>query len=183
MNRLRSLWQSWWLDVDRRVRLGRILGLVFIASGFIVIGKAWDGSANLVRVDSQFPYLLSGGFLGLGLIVTGAVMLVLAAVRDERQALTERLDEVATLLGRNLSRLQLSSNGSATDGQVVAGAGVYHRAECRVLEGKSGLTTVTIEQAAAEGLEPCRVCRPSPPPPSEKPSETVSATTGETPTR
>ncbi|MGH2693822.1 MAG: hypothetical protein ACRDJJ_03295, partial [Actinomycetota bacterium] len=70
----------------------------------------------------------------------------------------------------------------ATDGQVVAGGGVYHRAECRVLEGKEGLTNVTVEQAAAEGLEPCRVCRPAPPAPPPKRSETVSATS-ETPNR
>lgn len=174
MKRLRSLWQSWWADIDRRVRLGRMLGLAFIAVGFIVIGKAWDGAANLVRVDSQFPYLLSGGFMGLGLIVTGATLLLLASVRAERQSMTDSFDDIATLLGRNLSRLQISSNGSATDGQVVAGGGVYHRAECRVLEGKDGLTTVTVEQAAAEGLEPCRVCRPAPPAPPKR-SETVTA--------
>jgi hypothetical protein len=151
-----------WSDVDRRVRLGRILGLLFIAAGFVVIGVAWYGASGInLRIDSQFPYLLSGGFLGLGLVVTGATLLFLATVRAERQIMTNKFDEMLTLLGRNLNRLQFSANGAAsTNGQVVAGTSVYHRAECRILQGKQGLTTVTVEQADAEGLKPCRVCSP-----------------------
>lgn len=161
MKKIRSLWHSLWGDADRRVRLGRILGLAFIAAGFIVIGKAWDGAASInLRIDSQFPYLLSGGFLGVGLIVVGATLLIIASVRAERQAMTDSLDEMIRLLGRNLSRLQFSGNGAATNGYVIAGGHAYHRAECRVLEGKQGLTTITVDQATAEGLERCRVCNP-----------------------
>ena len=40
VKRLRAMWASLWSDVDRRVRLGRILGLAFIVIGFAVIGKA-----------------------------------------------------------------------------------------------------------------------------------------------
>lgn len=165
MKRLRAVWHSLWADADRRVRLGRILGLTFVTAGFVVIGVAWNGAASInLRIDSQFPYLLSGGFLGLGLIVTGATLLFLATVRAERQVLTTKLDDMLTLLGRNLNRLQFSSNGAGSvGGQVVAGANVYHRAECRILQGKSGLSTVTVEQAAAEGLKPCRVCNPPEP--------------------
>src|SRR5918911_136644 len=175
MKRLRAVWESLWGDVDRRVRLGRILGLAFITAGFVVIGVAWNGAASInLRIDSQFPYLLSGGFLGLGLIVTGATMLFLATVRAERTILTTKFDEMLTLLGRNLNRLQFSANGAgSTNGQVVAGASVYHRAECRILQGKQGLTTVTVEQADAEGLKPCRVCSP---PVVEKKEEEEAAT-------
>jgi hypothetical protein len=162
VKRLRAVWESLWADVDRRVRLGRILGLLFMGAGFVVIGVAWYGAAGInLRIDSQFPYLLSGGFLGLGLVVTGATLLFLATVRAERQIMTDKFDEMLTLLGRNLNRLQFSANGAAsTNGQVVAGTSVYHRAECRILQGKQGLTTVTVEQADAEGLKPCRVCSP-----------------------
>jgi hypothetical protein len=128
----------------------------------VVIGIAWNGAASInVRVDSQFPYLLSGGFLGLGLIITGATLLFLSTVRAERQVVTEKFDEMLTLLGRNLNRLQFSANGAgSSSGQVVAGANVYHLPDCRILQGKTGLTSVTVEQAAAEGLKPCRVCNP-----------------------
>jgi hypothetical protein len=162
VKKLRALWASTWGDVDRRVRLGRLLGLAFIVLGFVAIGKAWDGAASKNIIMQQFPYLLSGGFLGMGLIITGSMLIFMSTLRAERQILSDRYEEMAKLLSRNLSRLQVSStNGSAgATEQVVAGDNAYHRAGCRVLQGKEGLMTVTVEQAAAEGLGPCRVCDP-----------------------
>ena len=135
---------------------------MFIAAGFVVFYFAWDGAASINFAQGQIPYLLSGGFLGLGLVVTGATLLFLSTIRSERQLMTDRYDDMARLLSRNLSRLQFSSNGHSpsSNAQVVAGATTYHLAECKILEGKDGLTTVTVEQAAAEGLERCRVCGP-----------------------
>lgn len=166
MKKLRALWASLWEDVDRRVRMGRILGLTSVGLGFLVIAKAWDGAASQQYVQQMIPYLLSGGFLGLGLVVIGSVLLFLATIRAERSILTDRFEEMATLLGRNLSRLAVSTNGAGASGeQVVAGATAYHRPGCRVLEGKDNLMTVTVEQAEAEGLDACRVCDPPRPPP------------------
>lgn len=141
--------------------MGRILGLLFVTAGFVVIGKAWDGAASINFTTGQFPYLLSGGFMGLGLIVTGCTLLLLATVRGERQVMTDKLDEVTRLLSRSLNRMQVSANGAAGTGElVVAGENTYHRPDCRILQGKAGLTTLTLEQAAAEGLGRCRVCEP-----------------------
>ncbi|HEV2754865.1 MAG TPA: hypothetical protein VG318_03690 [Actinomycetota bacterium] len=167
MKKLRAAWQSVWVDVDRRVQVGRILGLFFVTAGFVVMGKAWDGAASINFTTGQFPYLLSGGFMGLGLVVTGCTLLLLSTVRGERQVMTEKLDEVTKLLGRSLNRMQMSANGVPGSGeQVVAGENVYHRADCRILQGKPGLTTLTVEQASAEGLTPCRVCDPPKPAPA-----------------
>ena len=164
------MWQSLWVDVDRRVRLGRVLGLGFIGGGFIVIGKAWEGAASINSAPGQLPYLLSGGFLGIGMILTGGVLLFLATVRAERQLLSDRFDEMSTLLARNLARLGYSANGNGASGiEVVAGANVYHLADCKILQGKENLTTMSLELAANEGLKPCRVC--SPPKPSKTPEK------------
>jgi hypothetical protein len=179
MKRLRAVWQSLWIDADRRVRMGRFLGLVFITVGFIVIGKAWDGAASINFAQGQIPYLLSGGFMGLGLIVAGSMLLLLSTVRSERQIMTDLFEDMSRLLGRNLARLQFSSNGAGdTDGQVVAAQSTYHRAECKVLQGKQGLTMVTLQQAAAEGLEPCRVCDPPAAPAREESVSAASETPG-----
>jgi hypothetical protein len=169
MKRLKAMWASTFGDSDRRVRLGRLLGLGFIIAGFIVIGKAWDGAANLNFAQGQIPYLLSGGAMGLGLIVVGGTLLMLSTIRAEREVASEKFDEVVRLLSRNLNRLTISTNGSGHSEQVIAGSTTYHRIGCKVLEGKSGLTTVTVEQAAAEGLEPCRAC--DPPKPAEVKAE------------
>ena len=161
MKKLRAAWQSIWVDVDRRVYVGRLLGLLFVTAGFVVIGKAWDGAASINFTTGQFPYLLSGGFMGLGLVVTGCTLLLLSTVRGEREVMSQKFDEVTKLLSRSLTRMQASSNGLAGSGeQVIAGETTYHRADCKILQGKTGLSTLTLEQAAAEGLTPCRVCDP-----------------------
>ncbi|MDQ3940741.1 MAG: hypothetical protein M3238_05255 [Actinomycetota bacterium] len=162
MKKLRSAWQALWVDVDRRIRLGRILGFWFVIIGFVTIGKAWDGAASINFAQGQIPYLLSGGAMGLALVATGALLLLLATVRAERQIMSEKLDEVSRLLGRNLAGLQFSSTngGSELAIKVVAASAHYHTTDCKVLQGKIGLVTVSLQQAVAEGLQPCRVCDP-----------------------
>jgi hypothetical protein len=161
VKRLLALLRSMRDDPDRRARSGRFLGLLFVALGFAFIAKAWDGAASINFVQGQVPYLLSGGFMGLALVITGCTLIFLTTLRSERRALHEKFDEVATLLGRNLSRMSASPGGSPAGAeQVVAGATVYHRAGCRILEGKEEAVTITVQQAAAEGLSPCRSCEP-----------------------
>ena len=161
MKRMRALWQSFRTDVDRRVRTGRMLGLLFLAGGFIAIAKAWDGASNHVRVDSQFPYLLSGGFMGVGLIVTGCTLLILASMRSERQAQSKQFEDMATLLSRTLGRMSAPAGATGPEAaQVLAGPETYHLPGCRVLEGKADLPAITVSQAASEGLAPCRSCDP-----------------------
>jgi len=165
------MWSSLFGEADRRVRMGRLTGFVFMTAGVVMIALAWNGAASRNFVEGQFPYLLSGGVMGLALVIIGATLLFLSTIRAERELMTNRFDEMIRLLGRNLNRLSISANGSGggVNGQVVAGETVFHRADCKVLQGKDGLSTVTVEQAEAEGLEPCRVCAPphSEPEPTE----------------
>ena len=161
MKKLRALWASMMGDSDRRVRLGRLLGLALVVLGVLVIAKAWDGAASQKIITAMFPYLLSGGFLGLALVILGAMLIFLATLRAERQILSDRYEEMTTLLSRNLSRLAISANGSSSSGEeVLPGATAYHREGCRVLQGKENLMPIPLEQAVAEGLGPCRVCDP-----------------------
>ena len=78
--------------------------------------------------------------------------------------------------------MQASSNGVAGSGeQVVAGETTYHRPDCKILQGKTGLTTLTVEQAAAEGLTACRVCDPPQiAKPEEKPAQSADGAKAET---
>ena len=85
MKRMRAIWQSLWGETDRRVRLGRFLGLAFITAGFVIFYFAWDGAASINFAQGQIPYLLSGGFMGLGLVITEACLLFLSTIRSERQ--------------------------------------------------------------------------------------------------
>ena len=178
MKKLKTLWASLFGDADRRIRLGRIVGLLFITGGFVAISLAWNGAAGKNSPMAQFPYLLSGGMLGLAMVITGATLLFLSTIRAERQLLTDRFDEMARLLSRNLGRMSISANGSASAHEhVVAGTDVYHRPDCRILEGKTGLMAIPVEQAVAEGLAACRACAPPVPAEVEEktPSEPVSS--------
>lgn len=161
MRKFRSLWHSFWHDVDRRVRMGRLLGLVFITAGFVFIFLAWNGSAGKNVIMAQFPYVLSGGIMGVALVSTGSLLLLLSTVRSERQLVSDKFDEMIRLLGRNLAAQQFATNGgSETATKVVAASAHYHRSDCKILEGKQGLTLVSLHQALSEGLQPCRVCSP-----------------------
>jgi hypothetical protein len=143
---------------DRQVRYGRMLGLLFVAAGFAAIGFGWNGAAKTAFPDKQFPYLVSGGVGGLGLIVLGGALLLIAQSRAERIRLTEQLDHLAAALSRTSAAS--SESGPPADGLVVAGRSTYHRPDCRLVQGKPNLEYLTVEAAKGTGLSPCRVCDP-----------------------
>ena len=60
-------------------------------AGFVLIGLAWRGAAATLSVPDQLPYLVSGGFAGLALVVTGAGLFAggsTAATRPPKSAPT-----------------------------------------------------------------------------------------------
>jgi hypothetical protein len=92
-----------WLAIAGGAGLG--LGVVLIVLG-------WYGSAQTTLPFEQMPYLLSGGILGLALVVGGGLLYVCAwltrLVRDNQQhhartaAHQERLEQAIALLAERL---------------------------------------------------------------------------------
>jgi len=143
-------------------RLGGQLGLGCIAAGLLIIGLAWNGAAGVDFVSGQVPYLLSGGALGLGLIVLGAAMVVVQNSRHDRSLIEAQLKELNTAIARLANAVGGGGPGGHNGGggpQVVMGRSSYHRPECRLAQGKD-LPVSTIEAAEEEGLSPCRICQP-----------------------
>jgi hypothetical protein len=144
-------------------QLGGQLGLGCIAVGILLIGLGWNGAAGVDFTQGQIPYLLSGGALGLGLIVTGAALIVVQNNRRDRVLLETQLRELSQSVGRLAnalgSGLVAAGNGHPATPFVVLGSTSYHREDCRLAEGKD-LPTAPIAVAQAEGLNPCRICRP-----------------------
>jgi hypothetical protein len=152
---------------------GGKLALVIIALGLLAIGIGWNGAAGgggqvpvkqadgttikITDTRAQFPWLLSGGFLGLGLIVVGSALLVSQSNRADRARLETKLDEV-------VDALSASVRGSAApldvSGLVAAGATSYHRPDCRMVDGRDDAEFLTPEEARGRGLTPCRICAP-----------------------
>jgi outer membrane murein-binding lipoprotein Lpp len=145
--------------------LGGQLGLGCIAVGILVIGLAWNGAAGVDFVQGQVPYLLSGGALGLALVVLGGTLVVVQSNRRDRSLLEAQLRD----LNSAIARLANAVGSAATDGGksdvgsadvVVVGSSSYHRPGCRLVADKD-LPTTSLAAARAEGLTPCRICAPA----------------------
>jgi hypothetical protein len=148
-------------------KLGGQLGLVCVGLGLLLIGLAWNGAAGIDFVSGQIPYLLSGGFLGLSLVVLGVALAVIESGRKNRAMLEAELRELNTAVSRLASALASGAgNGHAAAAttapaeRVLLGQSSYHRVDCKLAEGKD-LPASTPDAAAAEGLTPCRICNPS----------------------
>jgi hypothetical protein len=136
--------------------------IVFVAAGFVVMGLAWNGAASIDFAQGQIPYLISGGFVGLGLIIIGVGLMLFETGRRAGTKADRRISEIYDAL----SKISVSSNGQQparqpAAGEVVIGASTYHRPTCRLVAGKEEVTYATVEAAAEQGLAPCRVCNPA----------------------
>ena len=143
-------------------RLGGQLGLGCIAVGLLVIGLAWNGAASVDFVSGQVPYLLSGGAIGIGLIVLGSAMVIVQNSRHDRSLIEAQLKELNVAIARLANAVGGGGPGGHNGGggpQVVMGRSSYHRPDCRLAQGKD-LPVSTIEAAEAEGLSACRICQP-----------------------
>jgi hypothetical protein len=158
-----------------------VAGAILIPVGVAAILMAWYGAAH-ARVDQQqIPYLISGGLLGLGAIVAGALlywahwlyriydqadvqhqelMRSQAEIRDailsggvaaEGRAARRSERAVGTASGRS------EVNGSAF--VATASGSNFHRPDCPIVaRHPRGLKTVS--DKAARQLAPCRICEP-----------------------
>lgn len=61
---------------DDLVRWMLVPGSVAVLLGFSVMVLGWVGAARTAREIEQIPYLISGGLIGLGLVVLGGLLLV-----------------------------------------------------------------------------------------------------------
>jgi hypothetical protein len=147
-------------------KLGGQLGLGCAALGLLLIGIGWNGAASIDFVSGQVPYLLSGGALGLALVIVGVTLVIVQNGRRDRAILETQLRDLSGAVNRLATALGSTSiasagNGSTTPakGMVVAGGTSFHRPDCRLAEGKT-LPAMPVSAALAEGLTPCRICNP-----------------------
>jgi hypothetical protein len=137
-------------------KLGGLLSLAFVALGLLFVGLGYNGMASNHRVEAQMPYLLSGGILGLSLVVFGTGLMVTKAAREDRQ----RLEVVLMQLLDAQHDGGLARVPSDVDGLFAAGTTSFHRPGCRLVDGREEVGYVTAEEAATRQLTPCRVCQP-----------------------
>ena len=155
-------------DLQSRLRsgygkFGGRLAVICMAIGFIAIGFGYNGASSDPRIAAQFPYLISGGLVGLAFIVLGAALIVIQAYREERMRLEAKLDELISVVARGGG---IGRGGAPVPrdlgGLVVAGSASYHTPGCRLVDGREEVDYLTPEEARARFLQACRVCQPEP---------------------
>ena len=148
------------IPVDRWVL---IVGAVMVPLGIALIILGWYGAAHKALIIQQFPYLISGGILGLGLMITGGLAYfgywITRLVHENRphtRDLIAAIDRLAELAGEE----DTSNVGrAAADGALVATATgtMLHRPDCPVVANRPNVRRV---KADAPGYEPCKICEP-----------------------
>jgi NADH:ubiquinone oxidoreductase subunit 6 (subunit J) len=81
------------------VKLIVVPGAVAVVGGFIVMFLGWYGAARSYPEVAQIPYIISGGFVGLALVVLGGLLLAsavwIAQLGRMQRAMEQRFEELA----------------------------------------------------------------------------------------
>ena len=138
------------------------LSVALIVVGFLLIYLAWNGAAEKDFIQGQFPYLLSGGIGGLGLILCGLTLVTTQSFRRDVLSLQDRVEELLVQMqGATPGGPTLTAVPDVEDGVFVTAGETYHLASCRTVRGRSGLDLVSSEEVETRALTACRVCRPA----------------------
>jgi hypothetical protein len=71
------------------LRMLLLPGAFAVIAGFVLMFLGWYGAARTPRQIEQIPYLISGGFIGLGLVFIGGLVLASALWMSMLQRFTE----------------------------------------------------------------------------------------------
>jgi hypothetical protein len=138
-----------------------LLVVAMLIAGIVLVMLGWYGAAHTNILTEQIPYLISGGLLGLGLIIVAGVMISGAAQEranaDLRAEIAQAIAAIRTgMPDREFRASDVSSNGHHV--YVVPGGRSYHEAGCPILEGKEGVKELQPAQASSSGYAPCKLC-------------------------
>jgi hypothetical protein len=143
-------------------KFGGKAGLILAGIGLIAIGVGWNGAAGQLTLLGQVPYIISGGLIGIALVILGAAMLVVQGAREDRARLEAKLDLLADALMSGGAAGPGLAGPAPTDasGLVIAGTASYHVPGCRLVDGREETAYLTPAEAVERELKPCRVCQP-----------------------
>jgi HAMP domain-containing protein len=173
-----------WRWVGRAVR--PYVGWILVGAGAIAILIGYLGISREALVAKQMPYLISGGILGLALVAVGTFYLATEELRRDSRRL-DRLERMVTQLhavllthpdappAEEVDRLVRafeatgpSGNGHAhpdapIPGELVAlrGSRRFHRANCPMVAGKTGVGPVSATTIREQRMQPCSMCEPA----------------------
>src|ERR1051325_5079295 len=107
--------------MSRFERFGAKLGVFLCLAGFVLIFLGWNGAASVDRITAQFPYLISGGIGGLGLVLLGAILISVDSRRKDAHRTEGMLAEVRDALARLAPPPEEEALDDGTGPRVVTG--------------------------------------------------------------
>jgi hypothetical protein len=146
-----------------------IAGGVLMPLGIVFILLGWAGASRTPLPFEQNDYLISGGLLGLALVIAGGFTYFAywqtVRIRESRHQAAELTNAIgrleALLGGGGSSTAGGSSIGSATKAGrrlvATASGSIFHRPDCPAVIGRDDLSDV---DATKTSLRPCRICTP-----------------------
>ena len=143
------------------------VGGTLLPLGLVLVLLGWYGASHTVLLFEQVPYLISGGLLGVSLVIAGgfvyfAYWLTLLVrenrtAREDMQAVLLRMEEL--LQAQAQPQVRRAGGRSTAPAELVATktGTMVHRPDCVAVDGRDNLRSVT---AATPGLTPCKLCDP-----------------------
>ena len=162
-----------WDDRPANTRLRNVLGLwgglALVGAGFVAVAAGWNEAASTPDVRVQLQALISGGLGGVVMVVGGGFLVLGHLTEYGFRRLEGRLDSVTEALldlahgaGTNKAVTAVPDDASAPFAPpslyVEASHASYHASGCDLIDGRSDVRSMPVDQARSEGLTPCKVC-------------------------
>jgi hypothetical protein len=144
-----------------------IVGGVLMPLGVLLIILGWVGASRTPLPFEQNDYLISGGILGLGLVIAGGFVYFAywqtVRIQESREQSRELISAMSRLEGLLVSGVSMGAPGAGGNGAPgatfvsTASGSIFHRPDCTVVSGRTDLSPVDAERTK---LQPCRICTP-----------------------
>jgi hypothetical protein len=82
----------------RRNPTATYVGIALCVVGFALIAISWNFAAEIDFIQGQFPYFLSGGLTGIGLILVGVTIMVIETLRRDAEVRAVEIGRLAASL-------------------------------------------------------------------------------------
>jgi hypothetical protein len=141
-----------------------IAGAVLMPLGVVVIVLGWVGESGTTVAYQQNDYLISGGILGLALVIAGGFTYFaywqtvrIRESRSQSAALVRAIGRVETLLSTGAAS-ELTGIEPVKPVLVATEKGtIFHRPDCAAVAGRDDVHEVDISTTE---LTPCPICTP-----------------------
>jgi hypothetical protein len=147
-----------------------LVGWLLVVLGGVALLLGWFGVSGQSLTAKQLPYLVSGGLVGIALIVIAAVFLATDDFRRQMSRINDlerKVNDLYTLLVEAAGEAPPAQRGESApaaswDVMALPSGSSYHRASCALVAGKPEAVSVSDTEISGRRLSPCRVCSPEP---------------------